>query len=181
MVVCRNIKACDESDDRPALELENRRQIAENGDGKRSAFAWTAADRPLRKSGSTCRPDPLDRPEQVHQWGKIVWSHIKNRTGSLLIEEFGIRMPAFRTSAHEKSGSSDRRSNGAFIEQLASRLLCRTKEGVRRTTNPDAVGCGNAEQRFGLAGGDAKRFLRVDVFTRPQGGSSYFHVMLRSG
>ena len=90
-------------------------------------------------------------------------------------------MPAFRTTAHEKSGSSDRRSNGAFIEQLASRLLCRTKEGVRRTTNPDAIGFGNAEQRFGLASGDTKRFLRVDVFTRPQGGSSYFRVMLRSG
>src|SRR6266568_3154071 len=66
--------------------------------------------------------DAPDRTDHRDQRSQVVRSHIEEWSGTGLIEEIRIGMPAFGSMAHHKARSCYRRADGSSIYQIDAGL-----------------------------------------------------------
>src|SRR5262249_46828238 len=122
MLVTNHIETRDESHERSGFEFQNRGNESHNFDVEFRAFARAAAYHTPRRWVLYKTYNALYRTKKVHQSRNIIRSHVKDWPSALSIEELRTRMPAFRTAAHEKSGTPDRPPDYPIIHQFAGCL-----------------------------------------------------------
>src|SRR5215469_9173111 len=74
--------------------------------------------------------DTRDRPDEIDQRRDVVGPHVEHRTATLGVVEGRIRMPALMARAHEGRRTGYGLADGAFVDELAARLVPPTQEGV---------------------------------------------------
>src|SRR5262249_24491941 len=105
------------------------------------------------------RYNPLYGTKQIQQSSYVIGSHVKDRPGALSIEELRTRLPAFRTTAHEKCRTPNRPPDCAIIHQFPGCLMPPSKKSVGSASNAKSLRSRRFKQRPRLLARQSYRFL----------------------
>src|SRR5262245_25451841 len=91
---------------------------------------WLTGNCTLRERNTSAACHASYWSEHSDKSRQIIWPHIKHRACSRLIEEFRIRMPTLRSTAHHECGGCDWYTNLSIVDELEAGLQPASQKGI---------------------------------------------------
>ncbi len=162
-----------------ALEVVERRDVGRHADGDLLAGARPVADDPGGTRARTARGHAGDRAERLDERGQVVRAHVEQRSGTGLVEEVRVGVPAVRAGVLHHHGRGERRADRAGLDRPADGLQAGAEERVGRAAEQEAGGLGLRDERLGGRQPVGDRLLVPDVLAGRERGAG--HLGVRGG